>query len=211
MKQLEEKLKKILIHPYTWIALGIFPCFFAACIYIRAVHKLDHLQEEVLYLYEKKQSNQRKTNLEQKLLTQLGQANSAYLEKELETLRFLQPEVQKIKALLHTEPNNALLQTRLDFLQNEQNQLRFRQHNFQRIGKFQEMEALQDHPVEMNREDLKQLLALIENQKIGDWMPGSNPPDLIVKSFELIKKPLPSNEEIFFVNLELIKREMLHE
>lgn len=211
MKDLEKKLKLLLLHPFSWVVLAIIPCLFTISFYVKSAYKLDCLSEEALYLYEKKLSCQKKVDLEQKLLTQMKNADSAYLEKEIESLQFLQPEVQKIKALVHTEPNNEPLKNRLHFLQDGQNHLHFRQQNFQRIGKFQEMEAIQDHPVEMNNEDLKQLLALLENRQIGNFAPKSGTPDLIVKNFELIKKPLPSNEEIFLVNFELIKREMLHE
>lgn len=58
---------------------------------------------------------------------------------------------------------------------------------------------LQDHPVEMNGDDLKNLLAKVENQEMG--------PLLLIKKFELKKKP----EETYLIQLELTKSEMIHE
>lgn len=211
MKSFQKKVKQYLHHPYLILALGLIPCFLVITIYFRNARKLEELQTHVFYLKEKQLSAQKKSFLEQALLKQIKNADPAYLEKEIESLRFLQTEVHKIQALLHTEPNNESLQHRLNFLLEGQNHLRFRLQNFQRAGKFQEIQAIQEHPVELNREDLKKLLARIENVPIGEYKPGLHPPDLIIKNFELIRKPLPSNEEVFLIHLELIKREILHD
>lgn len=211
MKEIEEKIRRYLSHPYWLIALGLLPCFLVVFFHIGAEKKLGRFTEEALYLKEKQKWVEKKSALEQALLTQMQQASSDYLENEIESMQFLLPEIQKLTALLHSKPESKTEHTRLDYLQNGQNALRFRQQNFQRVGNFQEMEATQLHPVEMNKEDLKCLLARIENVQVGDVKPGNHPPDLLIKNFELIKKPLPSDEEIFLVNLELIKREIIHD
>ncbi|NGX59717.1 MAG: hypothetical protein KR126chlam3_00874 [Chlamydiae bacterium] len=210
-KELEKKIRRYLSHPYCLIALGLLPCFLVVFSHFASVKKLTRLTEEALYLKEKQQWIEKKKSLQQDLLMQMQKASSDYLENEIESLQFMLPEIQKLRALLHCDPSNETHLIRLDNLENGQNALRFRQQNFQRVGKFQEMDAIQQHPVEVNREDLKTLLARIENVQIGSTAPRNLPPDLQIKNFELIKKPLPVSEEIFLVNLELIKREIIND
>jgi len=211
IKEIEAKFRALLSHPYILIACGLLPCFLALFVHFKAENKLAHQIEKALYLKERHILAERKGKLEEAQSLQMQKANSDYLENSIESMQFLRPEIQKLTAMLHSSPDNKTDQTRLDFLQNGKNTLRFRQQNFQRVGQLQEMEAKQVHPVEMNREDLKKLLASIENITIGDVKPVGSPPNLLIKHFELIKKPLPTNEEAFLVNLELIKREMIHD
>lgn len=205
------KFKAYLLHPYSLLAYGLIPCLLALFGHLSAEKRLGQQVEEALYLKERENLAEKKAKLQETLSAQMKNASSDYLENVIEPMQFLRPEIQKLSAMLHGSPENKVYQTRLDFLQNGKNALQFRQQNFQRIGGLQEMEAKQVHPVEMNREDLKQLLANIESIALGDVKPEGNPPNLLIKHFELIKKPLPTSEEVFLVNLELIKREMIHE
>ncbi len=211
MKPFEVALKKWILHPYVPLILGLVPCILVLFFHFKKLSSLHSLQDEALSLKSKHAWVESKSKIESDLLTQMGTADKSYLENQIESLQFLEPEIKKLGALLQTDPNQKEQKVRFDFLSSGKNALRFRQENFQRVGKIQEMEARQVHPVEMNREDVKELLARIENVKIEEHLPGNRPPDLLIKQFELIKKPLPSNEEVFLVNLELIKRESLHE
>lgn len=211
MKPLEVAIKKWIFHPYAPLLLGLIPCILVLFLHFKNLNSLNSLQEDALYLKSKHHWTESKSKIESDLLAQMSQADRSYLENQIESLQFLEPEIKKLGALLQTDPNQEEQKARFDFLNSGKNALRLRQENFQRVGKIQEMEARQVHPVEMNREDLKELLARIENVKIEEHLPGNRPPDLLIKQFELVKKPLPSNEEVFLVNLELIKRESLHE
>jgi len=210
MKNLPQ-LKPYLTHPFTGILIGILCCLGSYTYYSLSLKNLDSLEEKALYLQEKKKWAEWKQQKEEKLAEQLKKADSDYVEKQLESLVFLEPEIQKLQALLHSEPQNALYNKRLQFLQNGQNALRFKEQNFQRNKNFQERELVQQHSVEMNQYDLKKLLARIENVTIGNFTPGPRPPFFIVKSFDLLKKTLTSTEESYVVQLELIKKEMHHE
>lgn len=211
MKELEAAIKKWIYHPYAPLLIGLIPCILVVFLHFKSLSALNSLQNDAIYLKTKQHLAENASKVEADLTTQMSQADRSYLENQIESLHFLEPEIKKLGALLQTDPNQLEQKTRFDFLNSGKNALRFRQENFQRVGKIQEMEAKQVHPVEMNREDVKTLLSRIENVKIGEHLPGNRPPDLLIKQFELIKKPLPSNEEVFLVNLELIKRESLHE
>jgi len=208
MKQLQSQLKFYLTHPYAWIAGGLLCCLLTLFYQISAERKLTRLSAISLQLKKRKAWTTEREQIESKLLQQLKVADRDYIEKELESLQFLSLEVKKLKTLLASDPTSA---ERLERLDHQQNRLHFRERNFQRHENYQEVEVIQDHPVEMNRNDLKNLLARIENKKIGPFHPSINPPDLMIKKFELIKKPASSTEETYLVNLEISKFEMIHE
>lgn len=211
MKQLQLQIKSYLVHPIAWIMTGIACCILSLSYHLSSQHKLDRLKQTAMELKKRKEWTMKKEGLEKQLLSQLKSADRDYVEKELESLKVLTPEIKKLKALLHSDPNNASLKERLGFLESGQNTLHFREQNFQRVGNFQEVDVIQDHPVEMNRDDLKALIARIENKAIGSFSPGKNPPSILIKKFELFKKPMSSNEETYLVNLELTKHEIVNE
>lgn len=202
MKELQSQLKSYLSHPLAWIIGGIACCLITLGYCLSAQQKQGRLVQAAFQLKKRQEWTASRDHLEKKLLHQLQIADRDYIEKELESLKFLNPEVKKIQALLHTDPTNTTLIERLQFLESAQNLLLFREQNFQRLDGFQEVEVIQDHPVEMNRDDLKTLLTRIENQNFG------NPPDLMIKKFELVKKPMSSTEETYLINLELTKFEI---
>ncbi len=211
MKQLQTQLKAYLAQPLLWIIGGALCCLLSLSYVISAHKSLSHLEQTALILKKRQHLAKQRTTAEQDLVEQLKIADRDYVEKELESLQFLTPEIKKLQALLHSDSSNSLHSKRLEFLQSNKNRLRFSERNFQRLNQYQEVEILQQHPVEMNRSDLKALIARIENKTIGECKPGQSPPDLLIKKFELVKKPMSSNEETFVINLELIKHEMVHE
>ncbi|MBS0628701.1 MAG: hypothetical protein JSS30_00580 [Verrucomicrobia bacterium] len=211
MKQLQSQLKLYLTHPLAWIIGGVSCCVLVLLYHFSAEQKLDRLTATAIQLKTRQTWTAERDRLEGKLQQQLKIADRDYIEKELESLQFLNLEAKRLQASLRSDPNSGPITERLEFLSSAQNRLHFREQNFQRIKGYQEVDVIQDHPVEMNRDDLKKLLARIENKTIGPFHPGPNPPDLLIKKFELIKKPMSSTEETYLINLELSKFEMLHE
>lgn len=211
MKQLQSQFLHYLTHPLAWIIGGAACCLLTLLYVFSAEQKMTRLVETSLQLHRRQAWTAERDLAEKKLLQQLRSADRDYIEKELESLEFLTLEQKKLHAMLASDPGNAQLNERMQRLSNRQNSLHFREQNFERHEGFQEVEVIQDHPVEMNRDDLKKLLARIENRQIGPFKPEANPPDLLIKKFELIKKPMSSTEETYLINLELAKLEMLNE
>ncbi len=73
----------------------------------------------------------------------------------------------------------------------------------------QEVEEVQIHPVQVDDEDLKRILSVVESVQIGPYTPLENSPQLIIKQFNLTKKSQNPQESIFILNMQLIKREPL--
>lgn len=138
-------------------------------------------------------------------------ADHFYIDKHLESLSFLEDEVEALTRLTESTAygNHQAVQRRIDFLTGQDNHLVFTEGVVQSYPGFQETQESLIHPVEMNGEDLKKLLARLEGLAIGSYEAPDNRPQLIITDLKLEKKSTFANNEVFLVNLRLLKREYL--
>lgn len=127
-----------------------------------------------------------------------------YLERNLESYEPLQNEVQSIQTLLEDKKflNDASILNRLSKLTGEANRLRFTESNIQTHPLFQEAIEKLNHSVEASKDDLIQILKLIER----DHKKTLNQPHLFITDFDLEKKEINNSREVFVVNFTLLKR-----
>lgn len=131
-----------------------------------------------------------------------------YIDKNLETLKFLKPEVHSLEQLVNNPyfAGDESVKKRLNFLKNN-NTFLFSEGNVQTYPFFQETIASLTKPVEVNLEDLKKILTLIEGQPIGNYKPGSKRPQMIIIDFKLDRKEASENNEVFLLNMKILERE----
>jgi hypothetical protein len=175
--------------------------------FIFGMQKLEQLENETNRIQSRMvilQETQRKENF---LLASLKNPDPHYLDKHVETLTFLLPEIKKLEAIQSENSEDDQIAKRLQWLKEGGNRLRFSEEQIRVNELFRETEEKQQTPVELNEEDLKKLLCLIEGTTIWPYGPKEGRPQLIVKDFTLIKKELPSHEKVFAVTMQLIKRE----
>lgn len=153
-------------------------------------HNIEILASKAALLQRQKEEMIRRWDLVQK-------SPSRYLMQVVEALPLLAPEERRTRALAKQYPENRLIQGRLLFLQGEKNKIRFNEEIQRADLFFQERELALQHPVQMNGEDLKTFLHLIED-------PLSPKPLLIFKSFDLKKEP--ADEPVYTVQAKLIER-----
>lgn len=146
---------------------------------------------------------------ESSLLTGFKHPDPNYLDKHIETLTFLLPEIKKLEALQNEYPDADLVSKKLQALRPPANKLLFSEEQIRSTDRFREIEEMQERPVEMNEEDLKRLLCLIEGVTIWPYGPKEGRPLFIIKDLKLSKRELIAKEKTFVVSLELIKRETL--
>lgn len=188
------KLRPIL--SYFLMCSGLFPAIFCLLYFFYARIDQQELREKLNSLT-MHTTLVEKTKLEEdKRLEKLKTADPAYLEKVLAGLVFLEAEIKRLQ-LVKTDPNVK----RLRFFKERANSLQFIEENFRENLPFQETDIRLDHPVEMDSEDLKKLLKGIEEIEA---------PELVIKKFELSRKSPSPQEEVYLINFELIKRELLH-
>jgi hypothetical protein len=185
------------------------PFFIFLFHFLFGLQKLDQLEGEMERIHMKMvlmQENQRK---ESSLLASLKNPDLHYLDKNIETLTFLLPEIKKLEAIQSENPEEDQFVKRLQFLKEGGNRLLFSEEQIRSNDLFRETEEKQQQSVELNEEDLKKLLCLIEGITIWPYGPKEGRPQLIIKDFKLSKKELSSHEKIFVVSMQLIKRENL--
>lgn len=211
MKSFSLRYKPLFRHPLFFLMLGLLPCLAVTLHFLSTKNMQQNLREEIRYLDRKNRDRKQRVGLEKNLIERLKGADPDYVQKTLETLTFLEGETKRVEAVLLDQPGDQSQVRRLQFLKGGANRLQFREKNFQRVGKLQEVDVIQDHPVEMGREDLKILLSKLEHTSISSYTPDPVSPDFLIEQFEMIRKTISKDEETYLVKINCIKREYVHE
>lgn len=161
--------------------------------------------QEAAFTREKKQA----TNMA--VRSHFKDADHFYIDKQLETLSFLEPEVESLQKILQgkTFIDDELVRKRLDLLTGTGNSMVFSEGVVESTPFFQETTETLVHPVEVNGKDLQKILSRIEGIEIGEYTPSPNRPQLIILDFKLDRKASNEKNEVFLLNLKLLKREFL--
>lgn len=171
---------------------------------------INQLQEHVEYLQSRVELVQIKQASNQHVIAHFADADRHYLEKHLESRLLLEPELQSIEALIDGGlPVSDPLKKRFEFLSTDQNRLLFTEGDPVIFSNIQETQEQLLHPVQINVSDLLKILSLIEGVELDKTTIPPNRPQLIITDFKIEKKePLPKNE-VYQLNLKLLKREFL--
>jgi hypothetical protein len=207
MRKFSFKLSPLTI----WLLLVVAPIPFFIFLFnfFSGLQKLEQLEDEMERIHAKIVILQESKQKESSLLSSLKNSDSHYLDKYVETLTFLLPEIKKLETIQLENPEEEQIAKRLQMLKDGGNHLRFSEEQIRANETFRETEEKQQQPVELNEEDLKKLLCLIEGVTIWPYGPKEGRPQLIIKDFKLTKKELSSHEKVFIVSIQLIKRENL--
>lgn len=138
-------------------------------------------------------------------------ADHFYIDKNIENLQFLTPEIEGLEKVMTNKnyPDDENIKKRLEFLQSGGNTLVFSEGVVQSNPFFQEVLETLVHPVEVDADDIREILAKIEGIPIRNYAPGPNRPQLIVLEFKIDKKQMSEKNEIYLLNMKLLKREFV--
>lgn len=166
--------------------------------------KIEHVQLVALQQEKKQASNIT-------VINHFKEADHFYIDKNLEVLTFLEPEIEALQKIVQHKnfTDDEMIKKRLELLTGNGNALRFSEGVVQTHPQFQETTETLIHPVEVNLHDIQKMLALIEGIQIGNYMPAPNRPQLVILDFKLEKKKALDKNEIFLLNMKLLKREFL--
>lgn len=188
----------------------LLPLFFSCLYALFQYHKMSDL--EILFQNSCKKGKVAlmKKNQKENFLHRYSNANPYFLDTYIETLSFLNEEKIAIKKLLN-HPALADVRTfesRLDFLTKEQNRLSFTEEAIRSNSTMKEVEEKQRFPVQMDGEDVKKLLSLLEDVKIENNRPTSESrPQIVITDFRIEKKLTPIKTTVFEVEMQFLKRE----
>lgn len=194
----------------VWIlfVLAPLPFFLLGAQFFYQLQSLEGLEKRWSFLHQKAKTLNLSQKKESLLLASLKYPDPHYIDQQLETLTFLLPEIKKLEAMQSDLLKTEGIKNRLQFLK-KGNCLHFTEEAIRTNTLFRETEEKQQRPVELNEEDLKKVLCLIEGITIWPYGPKENRPQLIIRDFRLSKKEISPQEKSFIVSMQLIKREYL--
>lgn len=191
------------------IIAGILPIFIVAANFITSSNALDRLKSDLSHVQSLALARKKKQSTNIVVREHFHDADHFYIDKHLETLSFLKPEVEALQKIVNNKyyAGDENVKRRLEFITGQSNSLLFSEGSVLSYPFFQETTATLIHPVEVNLDDLKETLALVEGLEIGPYKPGPNRPQLIILDFKLDKREATDKNDVFLLNMKLLKRE----
>lgn len=190
---------------------GMVPVLLAFFYFISQLNKVNTLSNQIQYIRMFASERDKKQAVNIAVGNNFREADHFYIDKHLETLSFLEAEIESLQKVTTNKsyPDDENIKKRLEFLTSSENDLVFTEGVVQSTPIFQETTETLVHPVEVNVNDIRALLAKVEGTEIQDEIPGENRPQLIILDFKIEKKNLTDRNEVFLLNLKLLKREFL--
>lgn len=195
---------------YLMIA-GVLPIFFVGFLLFTRMQSFADLENNMTMVQQMAFNREKKQALNIAVINHFRDADHFYIDKNLETLTFLEPEVESLKKVISNPnfPEDENIKKRLETLTGSANTLIFTEGVVQSTPIMQEVVETMVHPVEVNVSDLQEILSRIEGVPIGSYHPPSNRPQLVIIDFKLDKKIVSEKNEVFLLNMKLLKREFL--
>jgi len=193
------------------LCIGLLPFFIVLLNFMSKQAGVDDLQSALTSVQEEAFIREKKQSVNMAVRNHYREADHFYIDKFLETITFLEPEVESLQKILsntnYAEDEEA--KKRLEFLTGSANSMSFVEGVVQTSPLFQETTETLAHLVEINITDLQHILTRIEGVEMGSYRTPQYRPQLIVLDFKLDKKELSGKNEVFMLNLKLLKREFL--
>ena len=192
------------------LLLGLMPIFLVGVHFISQKNALEQVNHSLLMVQQMAFLREQKQALNMSVRNHYRDADHFYIDKHIESLLFLEPENESLQKIMNQNnfAEDETIKKRLEFL-NSGNSLGFSEGVVQSSPLFQEVIETQVHPVEINSIDLQKILARVEGLEIGAFTPGPNRPQLIILDIKLDKKKITEKNEVFLLNMKLLKREFL--
>lgn len=191
------------------ILLGLLPFLFVLFQFHMRNNQVNEVQDTLDYVQQKVYSFEEKQSQNIAVRNHFRNADHFYIDKYLEPMTFLEPEIENLRLIIQDKnfANDKNVEKRLEFLTSPANHLSFVEGVVQNYPFFQETTETLSHPVEVNVDDIKKILARVEGIKIGKYEPGPNRPQLVILDFKLDKKKGAQSNDVYLLNMKLLKRE----
>lgn len=190
---------------------GLLPLLFVFFLFSSQKSQIEDLQNNLENIQHQAFIKEKKQALNLTVRHHFRESDHFYIDKYLETLVFLEPEIEQLQKIVQDKnfADDERVKRRLETLTTQANSLVFTEGVVQTFPYFQETTETLVHPVEVSARDIQSILAKIEGVKINGFTPGPARPQLIITEFKLDKKNINDKNEVFQLNLKLLKREYL--
>lgn len=193
------------------LLLGLLPIVLAVFNFISKQGGLESLVNGISYVQQQADMKERKQAINVALKQHFRDTDHFYIDKNLETLQFLEPEVEALQKIMSNKnfPDDDTIKKRYEYLTGGGNSLLFSEGAVQSTSVFQEMTETIVHPVEVDISDIQKILAKVEGVEIGPHKSGPSRPQLLILDFKIEKKKSNEKNEVYSLNMKLLKREFL--
>lgn len=190
---------------------GLLPIAIAWFLYSSQLEKVSELENHISNLQDMAFIRENKQFSNMAVRNHFSDADHFYIDKNLETISLLEPEIESLKSMLNNPnfPDDENIKKRLDTLTGNGNTMVFTEGVVQSTPSFQEVTETLAHSVEVNVNDIQHILCRIEGIAMGGCTPSPDRPQLIILDFKIDKKNVSEKNEVFLLNLKLLKREFL--
>lgn len=195
------------MRPPFFFALAILPLIGAALLLSQKSGELEDLEDRYAGAARKEKLALERKSRKERFLARYSNSNPYFLDQQIESFPLLTNEQQKLQSLLHHPafPESQAIKNRLAAL--NENRLAFTEEKIEVSSQMKEVEEKQRHPVQMDENDIKQILSLIEDVPIENYQPATGSPQILIKELRLKKQETELHTEVFEVEMDLIKRE----
>lgn len=193
------------------ICSGLLPLVFVVFLFFSEKNEQESLSVALENIQHQALIKEKKQALNLAVSQHFREADHFYIDKHLETLVFLESEIEQLQKIVQDKnfADDDRVKKRMEFLTSEANSLVFSEGVVQSFPLFQETTETLVHPVEVNSIDVQKILARIEGIKIDQFSPGPHRPQLLITEFKLDKKKVNEKNDVYLLNLKLIKREFV--
>jgi len=194
------------------LLLGLIPIFLVVFQLSVASSEVASLQDDIQATVERAIIKEKRQTNNKAVIDHYKNADRFYIDKYIESIQLLRPEIEALEKISRQNNfiENEAVTNRLRELKGN-NKLVFAEGVVQTNPGFTETPETLVKPVEVDLNDLQNILSKIEGVDIGPYQPGPNPPQLLITEFKLEKKTAGEDNEVFSLNLKLLKREFTSE
>jgi hypothetical protein len=192
--------------PIFLFALSIGPLASAFFIYLEK-QSFDAIEQTSAIAMKRAKSAFHRKMRKSTFLAKHENSDPYFLDKEIESICFLTVEKKQLKEWLSHPAisNKDKLNRRIQFIESGENRLSFIEEEIQVSKICKETIEKQRHPIEVDGDDVKNLLAKIEDPS----MDPKRRPQLLICNFSMTKKSTPLQNEVFEITMDLLKREFI--
>lgn len=196
--------------PIFLVLISVIPICTGLFLYLEK-QKVSELKEQRTTVMKRAKTAFERKERKEVFIQEHTNSDPYFLDKEIESFVFLKNEKNRLASwLAHPAiANKEKIMKRLSFLGSEENRLSFTEDDIQTSKTCKETMEKQRSPVELDCDDLKQLLSLIEDLPAESVSSTKRRPQLLISNFSLSKKKTILQSEVFEMKMDLLKREFL--
>lgn len=201
-----ELIKRPLLFFLCFLALVLFP--FAALSYAFHLYQIkEACEESLIHLHQIHQPHKISRKELKEMTSKLKNTDKDFIQKNLESLNFLEQEKKRLHHFFESEEYTEYKPKKELLFSKTANRLAFKTKALKSTLPYKEEILETTQSIDIDEEDLKKILSLVEDVEIFPYGPYEGKPQLLFLDFFLRKKSFVPYQNVFELNFKLLKRE----